>query len=100
MRLFFGARTGADLYDLPDLQRLAGARQSLTVIPVVAEEPGYGGLTGPVAQAAAAHLLPGTEDIVISGPAAMMAQRRRARHRGRPAARLHADPLPGGPRPL
>ena len=37
VRLFFGARTRADLYDLPDLRRLAGARRSLTVIPVVAD---------------------------------------------------------------
>ena len=84
----------------PDLQRLAGARQSLTVIPVVAEEPGYGGLTGPVAQAAAAHLLPGTEDIVISGPAAMMARAAALVAAAAPTARLHADPLPGASWPL
>jgi NAD(P)H-flavin reductase/hemoglobin-like flavoprotein len=100
VRLFFGARTRADLYDLPDLRRLAGARRSLTVIPVVAEHPGHGVLAGPVAQAAAAHLLPGAQDILISGPAAMMAQAAALLTAGVPAARLHADPLPGGPRPL
>ena len=100
VRLFFGARTRADLYDLPGLQRLAGARQSLTVIPVAAEEPGYGGLTGPVAEAAAAHLLAGTEDIVISGPAAMMARTAALVASAAPAARLHADPLPSASWPL
>jgi NAD(P)H-flavin reductase/hemoglobin-like flavoprotein len=100
VRLFFGGRTRADLYDLPDLRRLAGARRSLTVIPVVAQDPGPGCLAGPVAQVAAAHLPPGAEDIVISGPAAMMAQAAALIAAGAPAARLHADPLPGGPRPL
>ena len=100
VRLFFGARTRADLYDLPGLQRLAGARQSLTVIPVAAEEPGYGGLTGPVAEAAAAHLLAGTEDVVISGPAAMMARAAALVAAAAPTARLHADPLPGASWPL
>lgn len=100
VRLFFGARTRADLYDLPDLRRLAGARDSLTVIPVVAEEAAPGWLSGPVARAAAAHLLPSAEDIVISGPAAMMTEAAALVSAGAPAARLHADPLPGGPRPL
>jgi NAD(P)H-flavin reductase len=67
---------------------------------VVAEHSGHGGLTGPVAQAAAAHLLPGAEDILISGPAAMMARAASLLIAGAPTARLHADPLPGGPRPL
>lgn len=98
--LFFGARTAADLYDLPGLQRLASARPSLTVIPVVSAEPGYRGLTGPVAQVAAAHLPPGTGDIVISGPAAMVAQAASLVTAAAPAARLHLDPLPGGSRPL
>jgi NAD(P)H-flavin reductase/hemoglobin-like flavoprotein len=98
--LFFGARIAADLYDLPDLQRLARARPSLTVIPVVSAEPGYRGLTGTVAQVAAAHLPPGTGDIVISGPAAMVARAGPLVTAAAPAARLHLDPLPGGPRPL
>ena len=100
VRLFFGARTRADLYDLPELRRLAGARRSLTIIPVAAAESGYGGLTGPVAEAAAAHLLPAAEDIVISGPAAMMTRAAALVTAAAPAARLHADPLPGASRPL
>ena len=100
VRLFFGARTRADLYDLPELRRLAGDRRSLTIIPVAAEESGPGGLTGPLAEAAAAHLLPAAEDIVISGPAAMMTRAAALVTAAAPAARLHADPLPGASRPL
>jgi NAD(P)H-flavin reductase len=100
VRLFFGARTRADLYDLPDLRRLAAARPSLTVVPVVSDEPGYRGLTGPVAEAALAHLPPGTGDIVVSGPPGMVAGATALAAAAVPAARLHADPLPGAPRPL
>jgi NAD(P)H-flavin reductase/hemoglobin-like flavoprotein len=100
VRLFFGAQTRADLYDLPDLRRLAAARPSLTVVPVVSDEPGYRGLTGPVADAALAHLPPGTGDIVVSGPPGIVARAAALAATAVPAARLHADPLPGGPRPL
>jgi len=100
IRLFFGARTRAGLYDLPDLRRLAAARPSLTVVPVVCDEPGHRGLTGPVAEAALAHLPPGTGDIVVSGPPGLVASAVTLAATAVPAARLHADPLPGGPRPL
>lgn len=100
VRLFFGAQTAADLYDLPDLRRLADARPSLTVIPVVSGEPGYRGLEGSVADAAVAHLPPATGDILLSGPAAMMARAAALAAAEAPTARLHADPLPGAPRPL
>jgi NAD(P)H-flavin reductase/hemoglobin-like flavoprotein len=97
VRVFFGARTQADLYDLPDLRRLAAARPSLSVVPVVTGEPGYAGLTGSLPQAAAAHLPSGTEDIVISGPAGLVASAVAAVTTSAPAARIHLDPLPGGP---
>jgi NAD(P)H-flavin reductase/hemoglobin-like flavoprotein len=100
VRLFFGARTRAGLYDLADLRRLAGTRPSLTVIPVTSDEPGDGGLAGPVTEVALAHLTPGTGDIVVSGPPGMMARAAALVSAAMPAARLHADHLPGGPRPL
>jgi NAD(P)H-flavin reductase len=67
---------------------------------VVSDEPGAGGLAGPVADAAAARLPHGTGDIVISGPPGMMARAAALLAAAAPAARLHADTLPGGPRPL
>jgi NAD(P)H-flavin reductase/hemoglobin-like flavoprotein len=95
VRLFFGARTRAGLYDLPALRELASARPSLTVVPVVTGEPGYEGLAGPLPEVAAAHLLPGTGDIVISGPPGMVAATAAALAARAPGARIHADPQPG-----
>jgi NAD(P)H-flavin reductase len=95
VRLFFGARTEADLYDLAGLRQLPSGRPSLAVIPVVSAEPGYEGLEGSVADAAAAHLAPGTDDVVVSGPAAMVARAASLVTVEAPAARLHLDPLPG-----
>jgi hemoglobin-like flavoprotein len=79
---------------------LTGTRPSLTVIPVTSDEPGDGGLAGPVTEVALAHLTPGTGDIVVSGPPGMMARAAALVSAAMPAARLHADHLPGGPRPL
>ena len=39
--LFFGARTEAELYDLPDLEKLADSNHWLTVTPAVSGERGY-----------------------------------------------------------
>jgi NAD(P)H-flavin reductase len=100
VRLFFGARTSADLYDLPSLRRLARARPSVAVIPVVSDEPGCDGLEGSVAEAAAAHLPPGTEDVAISGAAGMVARAPSLVTAEAPSARLHLDQLPGAGRPL
>jgi NAD(P)H-flavin reductase len=97
IRVFVGARTEADLYDLAHLRRLAGVRPSLSVIPVVTEEPGYDGLTGSLPEMAAAHLPSGAEDIVISGPAGLVTNAVAAVTVSAPGARIHLDPLPGGP---
>jgi NAD(P)H-flavin reductase/hemoglobin-like flavoprotein len=95
IRLFVGARTRADLYDLPALRELASARPSLTIVPVVTAEPGYEGRAGGLPEAAAAHLLPGTGDIVISGPAGMVAATASVLAARAPGARIHADPPSG-----
>ncbi len=58
------------------------------------------GWPGPVTEAALAHLPPGTGDIVVSGPSAMVAAATALAAAAVPSARLHADPLPGAPRPL
>jgi NAD(P)H-flavin reductase/hemoglobin-like flavoprotein len=95
VQVFFGARTKADLYDLPGLQRLAEDRPSLTVIPV-SEELGFPGLAGALPEVAAAHLGQGTRDIVISGPAGMVARAAAIVPPHAPGARVHFDPLPAG----
>jgi NAD(P)H-flavin reductase len=96
VQVFFGARSAADLYDLPDLLRLAEARPSLTVVPVVPGEPGYSGLTGALPEVAAAHLGPRTKDIVISGPAGLVTRAAAIVPARAPGASVHRDPLPGG----
>jgi NAD(P)H-flavin reductase/hemoglobin-like flavoprotein len=96
VQVFFGARSKADLYDLPSLQRLAEDRPSLTVIPV-SEELGFPGLAGALPEVAAAHLAPHTKDIVISGPAGLVARAAEVVPPHAPGARVHLDPLPGGP---
>jgi NAD(P)H-flavin reductase/hemoglobin-like flavoprotein len=95
--LFVGARREAGLYDLPELRRMAAAWPLLTVIPLVSDEPGYGGMRGTLARAAAAHLPPGTSDVVISGPPGMVSATATAAAAAAraPGARLHFDPLPG-----
>jgi NAD(P)H-flavin reductase len=95
VQVFVGARTEAGLYDLADLAGLARARPSLTIIPVVAHEPGFAGLTGALAEVAAAHLGPRTGDIVISGPAGLVARAAAIVPSHAPGARVHFDPLPG-----
>jgi NAD(P)H-flavin reductase/hemoglobin-like flavoprotein len=92
--VFFGARSEAGLYDLPDLRRLARCCPSLTVIPVVCGEPGYLGAQGTLAEVAAGRLPPGTRDVVISGPPAMVTACAAALAPRAPAVRIHHDPLP------
>jgi NAD(P)H-flavin reductase len=95
VQVFVGARTEADLYDLPDLLRLAEARPSLTIVPVVSEEPGFAGLAGPLPEVAAAHLAPRTGDIVLSGPAGLVARAAAIVPAHAPGAHVHLDPPPG-----
>jgi hypothetical protein len=77
----------------------AVARREVT-IPVVSDEHRAGGLAGPVARVALAQLPPGTGDIAVSGPPAMVAGAAALAAAAVPSARLHADTLPGAPRPL
>jgi NAD(P)H-flavin reductase/hemoglobin-like flavoprotein len=95
VQVFAGARTEADLYDLADLLRLAEARPSLTVIPVVSAEPGFAGLAGALPEVAAARLAPHTGDIVLSGPAGLVAKAAAVMPAHAPGAHLHFDPPPG-----
>ena len=92
IRLLFGARQEEDLYDLPDLERLARACPFLEVIPVISHDPGYPGLRGTLPEVTARHLPPGAGDVFISGPAEMVTQTAAAVAARAPGARLHFDP--------
>lgn len=96
VRLLVGARHHGDLYDLPDLERLAAGCPSLTVIPVAPAR----GLARPAAlpAAAAAQLTPDTADIFVCGPDGMVRATIRRLAALAPGARIHAD-VPGARRP-
>jgi NAD(P)H-flavin reductase len=94
VQVFFGARSQAGLYDLPGLLRLAEGRPSLTVVPVVSQDPSYPGLAGDLPEVAAAHIAPQTRDIIVSGPAGMVARAIAAAAARAPGARIHYDALP------
>jgi NAD(P)H-flavin reductase/hemoglobin-like flavoprotein len=92
--LFLGARQQFDLYDLQDLQLLESAYPHLRVIPVLSDEPGYGGLTGLLPDVVHAHgggMFSGTEAYVC-GPAPMVRQAVSLLAASIPAGQIHYDP--------
>jgi NAD(P)H-flavin reductase/hemoglobin-like flavoprotein len=92
--LFFGARHQADLYDLADLRRMESTCPWLAVIPVVCSEPGFRGPRGLLSDVAGAHLPPGTGDVFISGPPAMVTRTAAIVAARAPGTRIHLDPPP------
>jgi NAD(P)H-flavin reductase len=70
--LFFGARRREDLYDLPDLRRLASACSSLRVIPALSHEPGFAGLRGMLPEIVRQHGSWPDSEVFVSGPEAMV----------------------------
>ena len=91
--LFVGARQQFDLYDLEDLQLLEAACPGLQVLPVLSDEPGYGGLTGMLPDVVSGHGLFDTAEVYICGPAAMVRQTA-ALLASVPEGQVHHDPLP------
>lgn len=96
--LYFGARTEADLYDLPALRAMERDHPSLTVRVATSEELSPHALHGTIAGLAADGLAsgpgsgPGDRDVYISGPDAMIDRTvRRLADLGVPAERLHYD---------
>ncbi|MFD0891756.1 hypothetical protein ACFQ08_45005, partial [Streptosporangium algeriense] len=58
VRLLYGARTSRELYDLPDLMRMRSRVPRFEVVPVVSDEPRYGGERGRLAEALAMETRP------------------------------------------
>ncbi len=92
--LFFGARQQFDLYDLEDLQLLEAACSSLRVIPVLSEQPGYGGLTGTLPDAVGKQSPFENTEAYICGPPAMVRQSAAALAGSIPAGHIQHDPVP------
>ena len=91
--LYVGARTAADLYDMPDLSRLAAASPELTVIPAVSHDPGWAGLAGLLPDAIRQHASCEGREVFISGPDAMVAETVRMLARRVSGAHIHYDPV-------
>jgi NAD(P)H-flavin reductase/hemoglobin-like flavoprotein len=92
VHLFMGARTEAELYDLPAIQALAKQHWWLTVIPVVSREPSYQGYRGCVGDVAASYAPWLDRDIYICGPTPMVAAaRQRLLRTGVQPVRIHHE---------
>ncbi len=91
--LFVGARQRFDLYDLEDLQLLESACPHLRVIPVLSDEPGWGGLTGLLPDVVGGHGLFENTEAYVCGPAAMVSRTVALLSASIPAGQLHHDPL-------
>ena len=97
--LFVGARQHFDLYDLEDLQLLESACPSLRVLPVLSDEPGYGGLTGMLPDVVSTRGEVSTRGLFesseayICGPAQMVSRTAALLSASIPAAQIHHDPL-------
>ncbi len=94
--LYVGARTAADLYDMPDLSRLAGAYPDLTVIPAVSHDPDWPGLAGLLPDAVRQHACCEGREVYISGPDAMVTETVRMLARRVSGEHIQHDPA-GGP---
>jgi NAD(P)H-flavin reductase/hemoglobin-like flavoprotein len=90
--LFAGARTGADLYDLPALQRLAAALPWLTVVPAVSHDPWHEAEHGTAVDVALRHGWWHDRDIYVCGSNEMVvATLDRLRQVGVPPDQIHAE---------
>lgn len=92
--LFVGARQHFDLYDMEDLQLLEAACPALRVIPVLSEEPGYGGLTGLLPEVVGTRWLSADVEAYVCGPPAMVRQAAALLTATLPASQIHYDPVP------
>jgi NAD(P)H-flavin reductase/hemoglobin-like flavoprotein len=99
--LFCGARRREELYDLPDLWRLADAWPGLNVIPVTSDDPAFDGVQGNVGRVAARYLPHRDCEAYVAGPPAMVRETIDLLGKaGLPRARIHFDDaLLAGARP-
>ncbi|MGO9778564.1 MAG: globin domain-containing protein [Streptosporangiaceae bacterium] len=99
--LFCGARRREELYDLPDLWRLADAWPGLNVIPVTSDDPAFDGVQGNVGRVAARYLPHRDCEAYVAGPPAMVQETIDLLGKaGLPRARIHFDDaLLAGARP-
>ena len=95
VRLFYGGRTGADLYDLEQLRGMAATNPWLTVVPVLQHEPGPSGTErGTLADVVAARGAWDGHDVLVCGsPGMIRAAIARMLVAGTPLDRIRYDPF-------
>lgn len=92
VHLLLGARTAAQLYDLPDLRALAERYPRLSVVPVVSQEPAFDGMRGRVSDALDRFPDWTGHDVYVAGPPAMVSRTvTNLQELGVPTERIHYD---------
>jgi NAD(P)H-flavin reductase/hemoglobin-like flavoprotein len=92
IHLFYGARTREDLYDLPDLWRLADAYQGFRLTPVTSDDPAFDGMQGNVGRVAVRYMPPRNCEAYVAGPPAMVRETIEVLEKsGLPRERVHYD---------
>jgi len=72
VHVFFGARDREDLYDLPELNRLAARYPWLSVVPACSDDAGFVGEHGNVSEVLARYGPWADHDFFVSGSSAMV----------------------------
>jgi NAD(P)H-flavin reductase/hemoglobin-like flavoprotein len=72
VHVFFGARNREDLYDLPDLNRLAARYPWLSVVTACSDDPGFAGEHGNVSDVVARYGPWNEHDFFVSGSGPMV----------------------------
>jgi NAD(P)H-flavin reductase/hemoglobin-like flavoprotein len=72
VHVFFGARDREDLYDLPELNRLAARYPWLSVVPACSDDKGFTGEQGSISDVLARYGPWADHDFFVSGPTTMV----------------------------
>jgi NAD(P)H-flavin reductase len=90
--LYYGARRRHELYDLPDLWRLADAYGGFELIPVTSDDPAFDGMQGDVGRVAARYMPHADCEAYVAGPPQMVRETIRVLARaGLGPERIHFD---------
>jgi NAD(P)H-flavin reductase len=92
IHLLVGARTEADLYDLPDLRALESRTPWLRVVPVVSDDPSFDGMHGRLPEVLDRFQGWSSHDVYVAGPPEMIKRTVTALDElAVPAAQIHYD---------
>ncbi|MFI6478362.1 globin domain-containing protein [Nonomuraea sp. NPDC050663] len=96
VHLLYGARTAAELYDLPDLIRMESSFPWLRVLPVVSDEPAFDGMRGHLPEVTERFHTWSEHQVYVCGPPDMVNETvRRLQVNGVPLARISRDVVHG-----